>query len=298
MADDRRSPRKATNAVVSVQLEPKNDAIVLNVSEGGMGFRALNPVGQSGTIRFSFLENGQRIDSIGKLVWIDAAKKNGGLSFEFLSSADRERIRKWVGESGTPVAAGAAAEPATATRKEPTVTPPAPPQPNAAPRPDFQAPNFPPNFPPPGFAQPGIPSAASPSPQAAQPGFALFEDAPQRPRYRWDQGIPIANSPAKFFRGFLTGAIVAAIVAGILLFAYSNPANPLRVLVSERIGTSPAPQPSAPSPPPLAADPAPREKHGRASACRKTWRDRPRTFIAQTCRSWRRGLGSCPTISE
>jgi len=72
----------------------------------------------------------------------------------------------------------------------------------------------------------------------------------------WDREMSYPNSPTKFFRGFLTGAIVSAILAGILFFAYGDSIKALRMQLSERIGASPAPQ-AAPAPPPPVAVPPP-----------------------------------------
>src|SRR6266851_7079246 len=122
MADDRRSPRRVANAVRSFQIEPNNDAVVLNFSDWGLGFRARRPLSQPGTIRFSFSENGQQIDASGELVWTDLTTKTGGLSFASLPRADRERIRNWVDQAGTPKSTGPASEPAFAPSKDSPVS--------------------------------------------------------------------------------------------------------------------------------------------------------------------------------
>jgi hypothetical protein len=65
MNASRQSPRKVINRVLSIQMEPDIQAIVRNISDEGLCFHALTPVAQSGTIRFSFAENGQRTEAIG-----------------------------------------------------------------------------------------------------------------------------------------------------------------------------------------------------------------------------------------
>lgn len=236
MAVARQSLRKVANTILCIRIEPNNDAIVLNVSDGGLSFRALSPVTQSGTIRFSFSENDQQIEASGELVWTDSTKMTGGLSFASLPLANRERIRNWVDQAGAPKSAWAASEPAITPSKESPVSRAGPPQVNAAPTPYFS---------PPGMHLP----------QSAHPGFALFEDDPQRMRYGWDQEMPFPNSRTKFFRGFLAGAIVSAILAAILFFAYGDPTKALRKQMSTWIGASPAPRIAPAALPPVAVPP-------------------------------------------
>ena len=103
MADDRRSPRRVANTVHTFQLEPKNDAVVLNFSDAGLGFRARNPLmTQRGPIRFSFSENGQQFEAIGELAWTDSTRKTGGLCLDSLPQVDRERIQNWINQGITP----------------------------------------------------------------------------------------------------------------------------------------------------------------------------------------------------
>jgi PilZ domain len=226
MADDRQSPRKAANAVLRIQLEPKNEALVLNVSDGGLGFRAARPVTQTGAIRFSFVENNQPVEVNAKLVWADPSKRVGGVSFAGMSRVELEHIRAWLGHAGNPTPARTASEPVTPSfnePKQPSVSDVGLPQPNTAP------------------AQ-NVPPPIIPSTPPVQPGFAPINDYPQRMPYAWDQQIPYANPPSKFFRGFLAGAIFCAVIAAIPFFIYTNPNNPLRLLISQRIGVSPAPR--------------------------------------------------------
>ncbi len=238
MTDQRRSPRKVANALCPFQIGPDNDAVVLNFSDTGLGFRTRSPVTQPGTIRFSFSENGEQVEASGELVWFDLSNRIGGLSFASLPREDREQIRNWADRMGAPRSTQADSEPAIPPSKEPSSPGLRPPESEAAPIP---------RSPLPGIALP----------QSAQPGFALFDDAGQRAPYAWDQEIPVANSPTKFFRGFLVGTIFSAIVAAILFFAYGNPANPLRMLVSEKIGAILGPQAAPTALPDVAVPPPP-----------------------------------------
>jgi hypothetical protein len=215
---------------------PNNHAIVLNVSDGGLGFRALRPVEQSSTIRFSFWEDGQQIEASGELVWIDSTKKIGGLSFASLPQADRERIRNWVDRSGSHLSTRAASEPATSRSIETPVSSPDPPQTSVPPAPNFPLPGM--DLPP-----------------TNQPGFALFGDDARRTGYMWEQEMAIPNWRTRFFRGFLAGVVVSAILAAILFFDYGDTIKGLRNQLNVMLGASPAPQTAPASTPPLTVPP-------------------------------------------
>ncbi len=230
MANERRFPRKAAEPILSIQMEPNNDAIVLDVSDGGMGFRAVNPVTRTGTICFSFSENGQRIESSGDLVWTDSAKKSGGLSFASLPRANRERIRNWVEQAATANTTHAPSQ--TGNHAPKGLQPPAekPQQTNYATPPPLHG--------------PGIPL-----PQAELPGFALFEDDAQRAQAIWNREMSAPNSGTRFFGGFLSGAIVSAVLIALLLLLDGNQTNTVLNQWRSAIGTSPAQQATASAPP-------------------------------------------------
>jgi hypothetical protein len=224
-------------------MEPNNTATVLNVSDGGLGFHAHLPLTQSGKIRFSFPENGQQIESSGEIVWTDATKQIGGLSFASLSPEERKRIRSWADQGEVPTSTRAAHGPASPPPKESPRPFVAPSRTNAAPIPSFTVP-------------------AIPLPQFPNPGIAQFESIPQRLGYAWDREMPFPNSSPKFFRGVLVGIVVSAILAGVLFFIYGDPNLDWRKQWAEMIGASPKLQaepaslPPAEVPPPAALPPA------------------------------------------
>ena len=76
-----------------------NGAIVLDVSEGGLGFQAVAPVTTSRPLPFWFSADSNRIEGVGELIWIDEAKKTGGLRFTELSANSHEQIRSLLNES-------------------------------------------------------------------------------------------------------------------------------------------------------------------------------------------------------
>ena len=98
MTQDRREKfRKAPDKFVFLQLERDDGGTVLDISEGGLRFEAFAPVNEDGAVHFWFSLNlRDRIEAWGELVWINAAKKSGGLRFLHLSEEDRAQIREWI----------------------------------------------------------------------------------------------------------------------------------------------------------------------------------------------------------
>jgi len=237
MNASRQSPRKLMNRVLSIQVEPNIQAIVQNISDEGLCFHALTPITQSGTIRFSFAENGQRTEAVGELVWIDPTRRTGGLRFTSMTLASRERIRSWMDQAAALPNAAAVSEPAPPRA---TVTPPPPAVPDAVqPNPAPRA-----YVPPPGM----------PVVQPTMPGFALLENETPHMPYTWEQEMARQEYRPKFFQGFVTGALITAILAAIVFFAYGNPAA---VLAQWRAitGATSATRNTTDTPPPPAAVP-------------------------------------------
>ena len=82
---------------------PNHGATVLNVSEGGLGFHAVPPEKQSRLVPFWFSANSNLIAGCGELVWIDKAKKTGGIRFTQLPASTHDQIRSWLNESDRPL---------------------------------------------------------------------------------------------------------------------------------------------------------------------------------------------------
>jgi cell division septation protein DedD len=94
--------RKALRTIACIHLPSDNGGIVLDVSEGGLRFRAIAPVEESGPIHFWFSAHSNRIAGTGDLAWTDQGKKTGGLRFAELPEDAREQIRSWPNESNLP----------------------------------------------------------------------------------------------------------------------------------------------------------------------------------------------------
>jgi hypothetical protein len=72
----RLTPR--TEWLADIHFEPNNGGIVLNLSEGGLCFHAIDPLQIDSTIHFSMSLHNQRIQAAGQVAWIDQAKRTGG----------------------------------------------------------------------------------------------------------------------------------------------------------------------------------------------------------------------------
>ena len=92
--------RKVPEHLAYLSLPFDNGGIVLDISEGGLGFHAIAPVEANGPIHFRFaINSAKRIKAVGELAWKDATGKTGGLRFTQLPDEAREQIRVWADES-------------------------------------------------------------------------------------------------------------------------------------------------------------------------------------------------------
>jgi hypothetical protein len=102
MPQERRlSVRKPLEHLVYLGLPFDNGGIVLDVSEGGLGFRAIAPVEveADGPIHFRFAtDSASRITAVGELAWKDESGRTCGLRFTDLPDEIREQIRIWTGQ--------------------------------------------------------------------------------------------------------------------------------------------------------------------------------------------------------
>jgi hypothetical protein len=100
----RHSIRKTPENLAYISLPFNNGGIVLDVSEGGLGFRAIAPVKADGPIRFQFaIDAAARVEAVGELAWKDETGKTGGLRFTMLPDEMREYIRVWSGQAKSSV---------------------------------------------------------------------------------------------------------------------------------------------------------------------------------------------------
>jgi PilZ domain len=111
MPHERRlNTRKPLDQLAYLSLPPNNGGIVLDVSEGGLGFHAIAPVDASGPIEFKFeIDSDRKITAAGELAWKDSTGKSGGLRFTQLADETRLQIRQWAEETALKQAAQVAA---------------------------------------------------------------------------------------------------------------------------------------------------------------------------------------------
>ena len=95
-SERRQNLRTKVEALAYINFEPNNGGIVLNVSEGGLGFHAVTPVQQTETLRFWFSAEGRRVEATGELAWTDETRKAGGLRFGILPAEVHEQVRGWM----------------------------------------------------------------------------------------------------------------------------------------------------------------------------------------------------------
>lgn len=101
-SDRRQQPRKVPKGFAFIQVERDDGGRVLNISEEGLCFEVFSTLHASQSLRFWFtFDLRERIEALGRLVWMDATTGIGGLSFTSLSQSARDRIRTWVGSLAT-----------------------------------------------------------------------------------------------------------------------------------------------------------------------------------------------------
>src|SRR5579872_530300 len=111
MPQERRlNTRKPLEQLAYLSLPSDNGGIVLDVSEGGLGFHAFAPVEATGPIEFKFeIDSERKITAVGELAWKDPTGKSGGFRFTQLAEETRRQIRQWADETAMQQAAQAAA---------------------------------------------------------------------------------------------------------------------------------------------------------------------------------------------
>ena len=117
MRERRQAPRMTVKGLAYVNLDRDNGGIILNISEGGLCFRATAPVQCTEMVKLWFSYRSQRIEAdLGhvskneaqtremsgfietesQLTWRDDTQKKGGLRFMKLPAEARQQIRDWI----------------------------------------------------------------------------------------------------------------------------------------------------------------------------------------------------------
>jgi PilZ domain len=207
LEERRRSPRTVLEKIVTIQLEQDNHAIVLNFSDGGLGFHAFQPVTGIDAIQFSFsLPNHERIQASGELVWRDVTKKTGGLRLSSLPVSTREQIRTWTLQAVGAPSAGLSGPPIHQPRYAVAA----------------EGHSGPGTSPPP-LRFTGVSGLMS-APQPELPKSPLVDTlgAQDQSDLLSADLRALVNSRPKFLSGFVSGAIVSALAMMILFSVYGS----------------------------------------------------------------------------
>ena len=276
----RRNPRTPLENLAYIHMEPDSGAIVLNVSEGGLGFHAVAPVVQTGAIRLWLsLRSNERVEAVGELAWTDETRKTGGLRFTSLSQGALDQIRRWVGQAAEPAPCidktasplavlelGSPADVVLANAVTATADLPLPSQPppvvhavDVAKSDVTESAAMPSAAP--SFQNEGVPDIPFFAPSAARvdvPGVvapSLFHQTLFHPVVV-PEDVAAASQP-RFARGFAAGFLVSIVlVAGFLGFGYRHQLNDLLGKFSSTGLKSEAQSESFPPPPPPASGPS------------------------------------------
>lgn len=102
MNSERRSiHRERPEELSYIQFEPEGGGIVLNASERGLAFQAATAVRLPGQLRLSISPNPKEVIGLtAEIVWMDQTKKSGGLRFVELTEDTRNKICRWLTETG------------------------------------------------------------------------------------------------------------------------------------------------------------------------------------------------------
>src|ERR1700688_2214523 len=99
----RQNPRTKLVEIAYIGMGPENGGLVLDVSDGGLSFHAVAPVGKDETINFLLsLRGHSRIEGAGEVVWTNEMKTVCGLRFTSLSAGAREHLSNWTNQTHLP----------------------------------------------------------------------------------------------------------------------------------------------------------------------------------------------------
>ncbi len=84
-----------------IQFEPEGGGIVVNASSQGLAFHVAAALRRAGPIQFCVSPNPmQKIKLVAEIIWMDEAKKFGGVRFKELAAGARRQILQWLNQPG------------------------------------------------------------------------------------------------------------------------------------------------------------------------------------------------------
>ena len=92
--------------LVTVDLAFQSGALLLDLSEKGMGVQALSsaPMGATTSLQFDLPETGGRVDAVGRIAWTDSSGRLG-IRFEEIAELGRVHLAQWLSRDRRPAAA-------------------------------------------------------------------------------------------------------------------------------------------------------------------------------------------------
>ena len=96
--------RRRVDGLVYVDFGADNGAILIDLGEGGLGFKSIAPVSINLALPLKFKLSGDAssIEGYAEVAWVDESGKVGGLRFVSLSADACAQIREWTGAFATP----------------------------------------------------------------------------------------------------------------------------------------------------------------------------------------------------
>lgn len=93
--------------LVTVDLAFQSGALLLDLSETGMGVQALSsaPIGATTSLHFELPETGGRVEAVGRIAWNDSSGRLG-IRFEELAELARAQLAQWLSSERKPSVAG------------------------------------------------------------------------------------------------------------------------------------------------------------------------------------------------
>jgi TonB family protein len=97
-------PRQTLESLSYVDLGDTNGGIILNVSEGGLAFRAAIPVmdDRIPKLRFQLAADELPVEAEGRVAWTADENRMVGVTFVQLEATARERIKNWITLAANP----------------------------------------------------------------------------------------------------------------------------------------------------------------------------------------------------
>ncbi len=94
--------------LVTVDLAFQNGALLLDLSESGLGVQALSSaeIGATTSLNFDLPEAGGRVEAMGRVAWTDSSGRIG-ICFEDLAELSRTHLEQWLSRDRKPIATAA-----------------------------------------------------------------------------------------------------------------------------------------------------------------------------------------------